>query len=91
MITVRSTDFGTLLPPIICACLRRYHSVCYSSNRNKGPLGINQNMELVDQYLLPIPNRVMLPVVELSSPRRRVFLTAERRTSVGASHVATDL
>lgn len=33
----------------------------------------------------------MWPVVELSSPRLHVLLTAELRTSVDASHAATDL
>ena len=45
MITVRSVEFGVLLPLIYCACLRRYHNLCYSSPREKRGLEIRRITE----------------------------------------------
>lgn len=91
MITIRSIILGDCCHQSGARVFARYHSLCYSSNREKRRWTLIEPVKLAYQCFLLIRNHAMWSVVELSSPRFHVFLTAEHRISVGTSHAPADL
>ena len=66
MITAHSIAFGTLLSPIGCACLRRYHIVFATRvTEKRGHWTLIDLVKLPYQCLLLIRNHAMWSVVEI--------------------------